>query len=357
MSSGERGIRLDRVSKHYGAAVAVDDVTLDIAPGEFVTLLGPSGCGKSTLLRMISGFADPSAGDIRIDGRSVVGLPPFKRDTAMVFQDYALFPHRTVAQNLAFGLRMRRLARAEIGRRVERMLTMIELPGMGGRRIDQISGGQAQRVALGRSLIVEPAVLLLDEPLGALDLKLRRQMQSELKRIQREMRLTFLYVTHDQEEALTMSDRIAVMRGGRVEQYGTPAEIYNAPRTAFVADFVGEANLLPVEITSVDERLVSARGRVFRAAEAGFETVRAGDGASVAIRSEMVRLAPPQEPGWASLSAVVDEILFLGAAVKLVVVVEGGGRMAATVPAGAPLPTRGEAVTIGWRTADARIVT
>jgi ABC-type Fe3+/spermidine/putrescine transport system ATPase subunit len=357
MSPGERGIRLDRVSKHYGAAVAVDDVTLDIEPGEFVTLLGPSGCGKSTLLRMISGFADPSAGDIRIDGRSIVGLPPFRRDTAMVFQDYALFPHRTVAQNLAFGLRMRRLARPEIARRVERMLAMIELPGMGGRRIDQISGGQAQRVALGRSLIVEPAVLLLDEPLGALDLKLRRQMQSELKRIQREMRLTFLYVTHDQEEALTMSDRIAVMRGGRVEQYGTPAEIYNAPRTAFVADFVGEANLLPVEIASVEERLVHAHGRVLRAAEAGFETVRSGDGASVAIRSEMVRLAPPQEPDWASLSAVVDEILFLGAAVKLVVVVEGGGRMTATLPAGTPLPARGEAVTIGWRTADARIVT
>lgn len=356
MSAGEHGIRLDRVSKRYGAAVAVDDVTLDIAPGEFVTLLGPSGCGKSTLLRMISGFADPSDGDIRIDGRSVVGLPPFKRDTAMVFQDYALFPHRTVAQNLAFGLRMRGLPRPEIARRVERMLAMIELPGMGDRRIDQISGGQAQRVALGRSLIVEPAVLLLDEPLGALDLKLRRQMQSELKRIQREMRLTFLYVTHDQEEAIAMSDRIAVFQKGRIVQVGAPRDLYYAPATRFVAGFLGVNNLVDarlvrgasgaVEIEALGARVALPPGKVAALPEGP---------ATVFMRPEDISLEPTLgEPSLAIAGNVVD-VSFVGSFDLVVIEPAGGPEITAHLPAdraralkvGAPITVHVRADAIG----------
>jgi len=353
----EKGVRVDGVTKRYGSSTAVDNVSISIEPGEFVTLLGPSGCGKSTLLRMISGFVIPDDGDIRIDGQSVVALPPFKRNTAMVFQDYALFPHRTVAQNLAFGLRMRRLPRPEIERRVDRMLEMIELRGLGERSTDQISGGQAQRVALGRALIVEPALLLLDEPLGALDLKLRRQMQAELKRIQREMKLTFLYVTHDQEEALTMSDRIAVMRAGRVEQYAAPSEIYNNPTTAFVADFVGEANLLPAVVAEPSSGLVVVAGRKLRIPPEQARGLVAGSSVSLAIRSEAVQLAPPGasvEPG---LAGTVEEVLFAGSTAKVIVRFEGELTLIATLGAGTPLPERGQQVGVGWREADIRIVT
>jgi len=197
MNKSTPAVSIDHVSKYYGTVCAVNDVQLDVAEGEFVTLLGPSGCGKSTLLRLVAGFLDPSAGDVRLHGQSVVGVPPYRRNTSMVFQDYALFPHRTVAQNLAFGLRMRKVNKEEIIRRVGAMLELLGLAGMGGRKISEISGGQQQRVALGRALIVEPAVLLLDEPLGALDFKLRKQMQSELKQIQRRVGITFIYVTHD----------------------------------------------------------------------------------------------------------------------------------------------------------------
>jgi spermidine/putrescine ABC transporter ATP-binding subunit len=353
----EKGVRVDGVTKRYGSSTAVDNVSISIEPGEFVTLLGPSGCGKSTLLRMISGFTIPDDGDIRIDGQSVVALPPFKRNTAMVFQDYALFPHRTVAQNLAFGLRMRRLPRPEIERRVDRMLEMIELRGLGDRSTDQISGGQAQRVALGRALIVEPALLLLDEPLGALDLKLRRQMQAELKRIQREMKLTFLYVTHDQEEALTMSDRIAVMRAGRVEQYAAPSEIYNNPTTAFVADFVGEANLLPAVVAEPSNGLVVVAGHELRVPPEQARGLVAGSSVSLAIRSEAVQLAQPGasvEPG---LAGTVEEVLFAGSTAKVIVRFEGELTLIATLGAGTPLPERGQQVGVGWREADIRIVT
>lgn len=353
----DKGVRVDGVTKRYGSATAVDNVSLSIRPGEFVTLLGPSGCGKSTLLRMISGFVIPDEGDIRIDGQSVVELPPFKRNTAMVFQDYALFPHRTVAQNLAFGLRMRRLPRGEIDRRVERMLEMIELRGLGDRRIDQISGGQAQRVALGRALIVEPALLLLDEPLGALDLKLRRQMQAELKRIQREMKLTFLYVTHDQEEALTMSDRIAVMRAGRVEQFASPSEIYNHPATAFVADFVGEANLLPAIVTDPASGLVVVAGSEVRIAVQQAGRFIAGSKVSLAIRSEAIRLATEGDAADPSLAGTVEEVLFAGSAAKVIVQLDNGLKLAATVGAGTPLPDRGQRMRVGWREADIRVVT
>ena len=240
----EFDLEFRNVTKDFGEVRAVDDVTLQVHRGEFISLLGPSGCGKTTSLRMIAGFERPTRGDIYLDGRSVGDTPPYRRNVNTVFQHYALFPHKHVFDNIAFGLRMRRRPAAAIAERVERMLGLVELPGIGRRFPDQLSGGQQQRVALARALINEPTVLLLDEPLGALDLKVRRRMQQELKRIHREVGVTFVYVTHDQEEALTMSDRIAVMNHGRVEQLDTPAAIYERPATRFVAGFIGLTNLL-----------------------------------------------------------------------------------------------------------------
>jgi ABC-type Fe3+/spermidine/putrescine transport system ATPase subunit len=238
-------IRLDNVTKTFdGRVLAVDGVTLDIAAGEFFSLLGPSGCGKTTSLRMIAGFELPDSGRVHVAGRDITDLPVHKRDMGMVFQSYALFPHRTVAENVAFGLRMREVARSDIERRVKAALAQVALTGLEERKPGQLSGGQQQRVALARALVVEPPVLLCDEPLGALDRKLRQQMQFELKELQKRLGVTLVFVTHDQEEALAMSDRIAVMNHGRVEQVGAPTEIYERPRTRFVADFIGEINIL-----------------------------------------------------------------------------------------------------------------
>ncbi len=238
-------IKLEQVTKTFdGRVVAVDDVTLDIEAGEFFSLLGPSGCGKTTSLRMIAGFELPDSGRVHVGGRDITDLPVHRRDMGMVFQSYALFPHRTVAENVAFGLRMREVPKPEIGRRVKAALALVELTGLGDRKPAQLSGGQQQRVALARALVVEPPVLLCDEPLGALDRKLRQQMQFELKELQKRLGVTLVFVTHDQEEALAMSDRIAVMNKGRVEQVGAPTEIYERPRTRFVADFIGEINIL-----------------------------------------------------------------------------------------------------------------
>ncbi|HEY6067119.1 MAG TPA: ABC transporter ATP-binding protein [Gaiellaceae bacterium] len=240
-------VRLVGVRKSYGDVVAVDGVDLEIATGEFFTLLGPSGSGKTTTLRLIAGFERPDAGRIELRGVDVSGKPPYERDVNTVFQDYALFPHMTVAENVGYGLRVKRVPRSERKRRVEEALNVVRLPGLGNRKPIQLSGGQRQRVALARSLVNRPQVLLLDEPLGALDLKLRQEMQVELKRIQRavsEVGITFVYVTHDQEEALTMSDRLAVFNNGRIEQVGAPAEVYERPTTEFVAGFVGVSNVL-----------------------------------------------------------------------------------------------------------------
>jgi ABC-type Fe3+/spermidine/putrescine transport system ATPase subunit len=238
-------IRLDNVTKTFdGRVLAVDGVTLDIAAGEFFSLLGPSGCGKTTSLRMIAGFELPDSGRVHVAGRDITDLPVHKRDMGMVFQSYALFPHRTVAENVAFGLRMREVAKPDIERRVKAALAQVALTGLEERKPGQLSGGQQQRVALARALVVEPPVLLCDEPLGALDRKLRQQMQFELKELQKRLGVTLVFVTHDQEEALAMSDRIAVMNHGKVEQVGAPTEIYERPRTRFVADFIGEINIL-----------------------------------------------------------------------------------------------------------------
>ena len=244
----EIDVRLERVTKVFGDTIAVDDLSLEIEEGEFFSLLGPSGCGKTTTLRMIGGFEEPTRGTIYLGGRDVTDLPPYKRDVNTVFQSYALFPHLDVFENVAFGLRRRKVDRAEVERRVREALELVDLVGFERRRPSQLSGGQQQRVALARALVNRPKVLLLDEPLGALDLKLRKQMQLELKRIQAEVGITFIYVTHDQEEAMTMSDRIAVMRHGRIEQVGPPEDVYEHPATEFVAGFLGASNLLDGEV-------------------------------------------------------------------------------------------------------------
>ena len=253
----EVDIRLDRVTKTFGETVAVDDLSLDIQEGEFFSMLGPSGCGKTTTLRMIGGFEEPSYGTVYLGGRDVTDLPPYQRDVNTVFQSYALFPHLDVFENVAFGLRRKKVEKGEIQKRVMDSLRLVDLPGFERRKPNQLSGGQRQRVALARALVNEPKVLLLDEPLGALDLKLRKQMQLELKRIQREVGITFIYVTHDQEEAMTMSNRLAVMRHGKVEQIGEPEEVYEYPATEFVAGFLGASNLLDGEIKERDGRTVS----------------------------------------------------------------------------------------------------
>lgn len=240
-------VRFNNLSKHFGEVKAVDNVSIDISDGEFFSMLGPSGSGKTTCLRLIAGFELPTSGSIQLHGQEVSNLPPYERDVNTVFQDYALFPHMTVGENVAYGLMIKKVGKAERERRADEMLELVRLPGLAKRRPTQLSGGQRQRVALARALINKPRVLLLDEPLGALDLKLRQQMQIELKAIQQQVGITFIFVTHDQEEALTMSDRIAVFSQGKIEQVGSPAEIYEHPKTAFVAGFVGVSNLISGE--------------------------------------------------------------------------------------------------------------
>src|SRR3954447_6045336 len=286
-------IRIERVSKSFQQVKAVDDLSIDIERGEFFSMLGPSGCGKTTTLRMIAGFEEVTAGTIKLGDKDVTNTPPYRRDVNTVFQNYALFPHLNVFENVAFGLRRRHESDAEIKRRVGEFLALVELPGYERRKTNQLSGGQQQRVALARALINNPRVLLLDEPLGALDLKLRKQMQLELKRIQTEVGITFVYVTHDQEEAMTMSNRIAVMRAGRIEQLGTAEALYERPATPFVAGFLGVSNLLHGRVTSVTGGTLEielARGRKIRSAASSSDNA-VGDTVSAGVRPEKIRIS------------------------------------------------------------------
>ena len=316
------------VSKRFGGVSAVEDVSLEIGDGEFFSLLGPSGCGKTTTLRMIAGFERPDAGRIFLQGHDVTDVPANRRPVNMVFQQYALFPHMSVYDNVAFGLKVKRVPRAEHGERVQEMLRVVSLEGLDRRRARQLSGGQQQRVALARALVNRPAALLLDEPLGALDVKLRKQMQLELKRIQNDLGTTFVYVTHDQEEALAMSDRIAVMNGGHVEQIGTPREIYERPHTSFVADFIGSLNALELRI----DELVGVNA-VMRLGEAERLVVpvgpghRAGESVRVAVRPERVQIEPVGSPllnGGSRLEGTIAEIVFLGMYTQFHVDTEAG---------------------------------
>jgi spermidine/putrescine transport system ATP-binding protein len=305
-------VSVHSVRKTYGDVVALDRVSLEVQPGEFLTLLGPSGCGKTTLLRLLAGFEAPDEGRLLISGRDVAGLPPDRRPVNTVFQHYALFPHRTVAGNVAFGLEVRGLPRAAVAEKVARALEMVRLAGLGDRRIDQLSGGQKQRVALARAVVLEPEVLLLDEPMAALDLKLRKEMQVEVKNLQERLGTTFLFVTHDQEEALIMSDRIAVMDRGRIEQVGPTEALYERPRTRFVADFLGVKNLVLATVASLEGSLVTLRtagGLVFRAADDG--GYRGGTTVLVGIRPERLRMDGGRD-GDNRLDGTLDDEIYLG---------------------------------------------
>ncbi len=337
------------VTKRYGTAVAVDDLHLDIHSGEFFSLLGPSGCGKTTTLRMVGGFADPTSGDILLEGHSVIGLPPNRRNVNTVFQSYALFEHLSVADNIAFGLRRRRLGRDEIARRVGEGLELVQLTDRARSMPHELSGGQKQRVALARALVNKPAVLLLDEPLGALDLKLRRQMQVELKAIQRETSITFVFVTHDQDEALTMSDRIAVMNRGVVEQCGTPEDIYEHPVTGFVAGFIGTSNLMTGRLDG--EQFAIENGPSFTVqVPAGMPS---GGGVSVTIRPEKIWLSD-FEPGMVQLPGVLKETVYSGSVTQYIITLAPGVDVTA-LEQNTDRSRReerwdnGHPVTVGWR--------
>jgi spermidine/putrescine transport system ATP-binding protein len=349
-------VRLVDVVKKFGDTLAVDHIDLEVRDGEFFSLLGPSGCGKTTTLRMIGGFEEPTSGLIELQGQDVTWLPPYQRNVNTVFQSYALFPHLTIFENVAFGLRRRKVKDAEVKARVSEMLKLVELPGYERRKPTQISGGQAQRVALARALINRPAVLLLDEPLGALDLKLRRQMQVELKRIQQEVGITFIYVTHDQEEAMTMSDRIAVMNHGRYEQLGDPASLYERPTTRFVAGFLGISNLLPGTVEGSDDRYATVRladDTRIRAPRAGLDRQEV---VAVGIRPEKIRLREPSETppaGQNELEAVVKDASYLGVSTQYQVEARGGVRLTVYEQnveraTRSELWTRGEAVRLTW---------
>jgi spermidine/putrescine transport system ATP-binding protein len=350
-------IGLVGVSKRFGGVSAVDDVSLEIAEGEFFSLLGPSGCGKTTTLRMVAGFELPDAGRIVMQGTDVTEVRANRRPVNMVFQQYALFPHMSVYDNVAFGLRVKRVPRAEHGPRVHEMLRVVSLEGFDRRRARQLSGGQQQRVALARALVNRPAALLLDEPLGALDVKLRKQMQLELKRIQHELGTTFVYVTHDQEEALAMSDRIAVMNGGRVEQTGSPREIYEHPRTAFVADFIGSLNALDLTIDELVGGYAVARfGEDERVVVPVDGSRRVGEQIRAAVRPERMQIGPGPEDG-SRLEGTVAEIVFLGMYTQLHVDTRAG-RIVCHRLADESLATLepGARVTLSWEPEQASLL-
>ena len=321
----EQAVRFEGVTKRFGTATAVDGLTLEIRQGEFFSLLGPSGCGKTTTLRMVAGFEQPTEGSIFLDGEPVAGVPPYKRNVNTVFQSYALFEHLDVENNVAFGLKRRKVAASEIAERVAASLDLVQLRGRERSRPKELSGGQRQRVALARALVNRPAVLLLDEPLGALDLKLRRQMQVELKEIQREVGITFLYVTHDQEEALAMSDRIAVMDAGVVAQCGTPEEVYERPAKPFVAGFIGISNLMEGRVESGGVRLVNGELCSARLPDG----VGEGTTVQLSVRPEKIVLDATETDGMVQLPGTVAERVYVGTATQVIIELEGGARVVA----------------------------
>ncbi|HUA53130.1 MAG TPA: ABC transporter ATP-binding protein [Candidatus Sulfotelmatobacter sp.] len=348
-------VTFERVAKRFGAATALEALDLDIADGEFVSLLGPSGCGKTTALRILAGLAEPTGGRVLLDGRDMAGVPPERRNIGMVFQDYALFPHMTVAENIAFGLRERRQPRRARAARVAELLDLVKLGDFGARYPAQLSGGQQQRVALARALAVVPGVLLMDEPLGALDLKLRESMQTEIQRIQRALKVTTLYVTHDQGEAIALSDRMAVMRAGQVVQLGTPEAIYVRPRTRFVAEFVGRINLATARLVGSDGARLSLE---LAGASIGAMTMDAdhpstpGASVTIAVRPEALSIAAGDATGAAAGFNVVPGRLternFAGSAVRLSVDVGAETPWLIDIAVGGVLPPIGAALCVSW---------
>jgi spermidine/putrescine ABC transporter ATP-binding subunit len=349
-------VELRGITKQYGLVRALDAFSLEVSPGEFFTLLGPSGCGKTTALRSIAGFIAPDAGEVFIKGVRVTDVPPHRRRVGMVFQHYALFPHMSVAQNIAFGLRMQRVARQEVARRVEEALGLVQLPGYGTRYPRQLSGGEQQRIALARAVVTHPTVLLLDEPLGALDRKLRERMQVELKRLQREIGITTIYVTHDQEEALTMSDRIAVMKSGRIEQIGSPIEIYERPTSAFVADFIGTTNLIRGRLLHHEGEvaIVDCRGAKLRIADR--RGLDPGE-IVVALRPEKIELAPAA-PLDNVLPSTVTQLVYMGDTVLYALRTDEGLELQASALSrtGALEHPPGSRVSVGFRAGTAALL-
>lgn len=341
-------LRLAGVSKTYGPVTAVAALDLDIYPGDFIAMLGPSGCGKTTLLRIIGGFIQPSGGTIEIDGVDVTGLSPEKRPTNMVFQGYGLFPHMNVAENIGYGMRLRKLPAAEISNRVDEVLTLVQLTDLAKRTMEQLSGGQQQRVALARALVLRPKVLLLDEPLAALDLKLRHAMQDELRRIHQEIGGTFVFVTHDQGEALALANRIAVMRDGRLEQIGTAEDVYDHPSTRFVSKFIGEANLFDGK---------RQNGRVVLDAGPSFSDHGKDHAVSVMVRPEDMKILSAGEAADCQLRATVLDAVYLGSHIRCRLAVAGSDEV--IVHAGrdqVSLAPVGMAIDVGWNLRDQRIV-
>jgi spermidine/putrescine transport system ATP-binding protein len=355
-AAGDPTVRLERVSKLFGELVAVKELDLDIGRGEFFTMLGPSGCGKTTTLRMVAGFEQPTAGRVLIEGSDVAGLPSYKRPTNTVFQSYALFPHLSVRDNVAFGLRRKKVPKDEIAQRVESELERVGLAAEINRRPNQLSGGQQQRVALARALVNLPKVLLLDEPLGALDLKLRKELQLELKGIQRDVGITFVYVTHDQEEALTMSDRIAVMSNGVVEQVDTPENVYERPATTFVAGFIGVSNLMPGTVTSATGGRGMIRLDTGLEVESRVDGLATGERCHAVVRPEKLRITDPGSVtpgGLPGVDGIVQSSVYLGTSTQIIVALPGDVSMTVLVPNAseaerARLPGGGAPVRLSW---------
>ena len=348
-------VELVGVNKLYGTNHVVKDLNIEVEEGEFLTLLGSSGCGKTTTLRMIAGFEEPSTGTIKVEGESIEEKEPFERDVNTVFQTYALFPHKTIFDNIAYGLKMKKVPKAEIKERVLEMMEMVQLSGFEKRYPSQLSGGQKQRVAIARALINKPKVLLLDEPLGALDLKLRKQMQLELKRLQKKLNITFIYVTHDQEEALTMSDRIAIMHDGVVDQLASPTEIYEHPATRFVATFVGETNIYDGCITSINNQVATVT------LENGAVKVKCDDSfsileyATISVRPEKMRFDTVSHEGF-ELVAVVKDYIYVGSVLKCIVTLPNGNELKIERLAGQELPAIGSVIYPYWDPEDAVLI-
>ena len=352
-------VELENVNKYYGSNHVVRDVSLQVEQGEFLTLLGSSGCGKTTTLRMIAGFEMPSSGTIRVEGEDIAGKQPYDRNVNTVFQSYALFPHKTIYDNIAYGLKVKKVPKNEIRPRVEEMLRLVQLEGYEKRYPSQLSGGQKQRVAIARAVINRPKVLLLDEPLGALDLKLRKQMQLELKRLQRKLGITFIYVTHDQEEALTMSDRIAVMHEGIIDQIATPTQIYEHPETKFVATFIGETNIFEGNIVGQSKTAEGTENRV--AVENGFvaavdgEEFRIGDFVTISVRPEKLRFSQTEfEPF--GLQGIVKDYIYVGSILKANISLPNGNEVRAERLSGEQMPWVGDVVYINWDPKDAVMI-
>jgi ABC-type Fe3+/spermidine/putrescine transport system ATPase subunit len=355
-------LKIDAVTKVFDGAPAVNDFSLDVGVGEFVSLLGPSGCGKTTLLRMVGGFEYPDRGRILLDGNDVTNVPPHKRPVNMVFQRVTLFPHLNVEENIAFGLRLRRVPKAETVRRVAEALELVRLPGFQDRDVQTLSGGQAQRVALARAIVNRPKVLLFDEPLSALDLQIRRELQVELKDIHREMEGTFVYVTHDQEEAMSMSDRVVVMRLGEIEQAGTPVELYRRPISLFVASFVGISNVLPVTLVSATGRdaVVDLAGVKVRGLSTS--SIPAGERASLVLRSEALSLAPtgdgppPDQASVDALEGTIADVRFVGAVIHYRVDTGRVQLRAIERSEGERVLSEGTRVVVSWRPEEALVL-